>query len=196
MCVQSKRGKSAGDVLSHQPTNQAAKQPAQQFLPNGTSRLTLGPDARKSVHSYLLWGFSVLLKVSPDFLGFHSRRRKSVRDVLSDRQRGGFSGRQRDLRPGSQGWPESPLLLLLLLFLLISVTTDPLHGHSNQAQHTRVALQHNPSRPNRTTLPQLAWCNSRADYRSRSHCHIRELVSVCHSSHNPTTTFSLSSSSL
>ena len=95
-------------------TNQLTNQPAQQFLPNGTSRLTLGPDARKSVHSYLLWGFSVLLKVSPDFLGFHSRQKKSVRDVLSDRQRGGFSGRQRDLRPGSQGWPESPLLLLLL----------------------------------------------------------------------------------
>ena len=100
-------------------TNLPTNQPAQQFLPNGTSRLTLGPDARKSVHSYLLWGFSVLLKVSPDFLGFHSRRRKSVRDVLSDRQRGGFSGRQRDLRPGSQGWPESPLLLLLLLLLFL-----------------------------------------------------------------------------
>ena len=100
-------------------TNLPTNQPAQQFLPNGTSRLTLGPDARKSVHSYLLWGLSVPLKVSPDFLGFHSRRRKSVRDVLSDRQRGGFSGRQRDLRPGSQGWPESPLLLLLLLLFLL-----------------------------------------------------------------------------
>ena len=109
-------------------TNQPTNQPAQQFLPNGTSRLTLGPDARKSVHSYLLWGFSVLLKVSPDFLGFHSRRRKSVRDVLSDRQRGGFSGRQRDLRPGSQGWPESPLLLLLLLLLPLLLRSVPVAG--------------------------------------------------------------------
>ena len=30
---------------------------------------------------------------------------------------------------------------MFLLFLLLSVTTYPLHGHSNQAQHTRVASQ-------------------------------------------------------
>ena len=44
MCVQSRSGKSVGDVLSHQATKQPS-QPAQQFLPNGTWRLALGPEA-------------------------------------------------------------------------------------------------------------------------------------------------------
>ena len=103
MCVQSKRGKSAGDVLSHQPASQAASATI-------STQRDLTPDTWTSGQEKCSFVFVVLssFKGLTGFLGFNNRLMKVLGCFVTGGALGGFCGRQRDLRPGcSQGWPDS-----------------------------------------------------------------------------------------